>query len=316
MKKRFFFIFRIIVSAAILFALFKFVPYQHLIEIYKEADKVYILYGFLVFLLCNIAASFRWRFLLSSLGVKISARETLYAFFSGLFFNLFFPSFVAGDVFRGFSVSYRHGQTQKVASSVLMDRFSGATALTLLALISFIAGRKLMPAEGIAIPLGVLCLILLFASAIIFSRRFFSFLIQILGKENAFKKKLISFHGQLYFFRQNPRVFLKSMLFSFPIQVLGAMSFFVVSKAFGLTLGPIYFLVLVPIVIAIALIPITIAGAGTREAASVYFFSLLGVDKGVGLSISLLNLVFMVSLGILGGIIYVSLYHRWLQRRT
>ena len=265
---------------------------------------------------CNVLGAFRWRFLLSSLGLNISVREALYAFFSSLFFNLFFPSFVAGDVFRGFSISYRYGQTKKVASSVLMDRFSGATALVLVALISFIAARGLIPLKDVALPLGLLCLLLIASSAIIFSRRVFSFLVKILKKESPLKKKLVSFHDQLYFFRQNPSVFVKSLLFSFPIQIISALSFWVVSKAFSLTLGPMYFLILVPIVMAIALIPITIAGAGTREAAALYFFSLLGIDKGTALSISLLNLFFLVALGILGGIIYVSVYHRWLQRRT
>lgn len=303
-------------SAAILFALFKFVPYQKLIEIYKECDKTYIFWGCLVFLICNIVGAFRWRFLLVSLGIKISVREALYAFFSGLFFNLFFPSFVAGDVFRGFSISYRYGEPKKVASSVLMDRFSGATALVLVALISFIVARDLVPVKDVIIPLGLLCLLLLGSSSIIFSKRLFSFLMKIFKKESAFKKKLVSFHDQLYFFRQNPSVFIKSLLFSFPIQIVSALSFWVVSKAFGLTLGPVYFLMLVPIVMAIALIPITIAGAGTREAAALYFFSLLGIDKGTALSISLLNLFFLVALGILGGIVYVSVYHRWLQRRA
>jgi uncharacterized membrane protein YbhN (UPF0104 family) len=89
--------------------------------------------------------------------------------------------------------------------------------------------------------------------------------------------------------------------------------FFVTSKAFGLDLGIIYFLILVPIIMMIALIPITIAGAGTREAAAVYFFSLVGINKSIGLGMSLLNLAFTIFIGLLGGIFYVTIYHRRLQ---
>ena len=64
---------------------------------------------------------------------------------------------------------------------------------------------------------------------------------------------------------------------------------------------------------AVASVPVTIAGAGTREASAVYLFSLVGIDKNIGLGISLLNLIFLIGAGILGGLIYVSIYYRWLQ---
>lgn len=70
----------------------------------------------------------------------------------------------------------------------------------------------------------------------------------------------------------------------------------------------------IPIVMALALIPITIAGAGTREAAFVYFFTAYyGIPESIGLGMSLVNLIYLVSAGLLGGIFYVTVYHRWLQ---
>jgi len=251
--------------------------------------------------------------LLTSLGFKVSYRETLYAFLSGFFFNLFFPSVIAGDVFRGFSISHRHGNLKKVASSVLMDRFSGAIALTVISLTAFIFGRGIFRVEQIAIPVFLLCAISCFLFFTIFSKRFFGFLAKIFKKAPGLRKRLVSFHDQLYFFKKKPIIFLKTLCFSFPLQALFSVAFFIISKAFGVQVSIIYFLILVPIITTIGLIPITIAGAGTREASAVYFFSLIGVEKSVGLGISFLNLIFLVSLGIIGGILYVSVYHRWLQ---
>ena len=91
------------------------------------------------------------------------------------------------------------------------------------------------------------------------------------------------------------------------------LGFFIASRAFVTNIELVDFLILVPIVMAVALIPITIAGAGTREFAVIYFFSLIGIDKSIGMSISLLNLLFFVIGGILGGIFYVSIYHRRIQ---
>ncbi|MDD3296724.1 MAG: lysylphosphatidylglycerol synthase transmembrane domain-containing protein [Candidatus Omnitrophica bacterium] len=315
MKKKFFFIFRLIITASILIALFKFVPYKKIVEVYKNSSKLYLVLGGVLFFLSYLVALFRWRFLLVSLKIKASLREVCYSFFCGLFFNLFFPSFVAGDVFRAFSISYRHGHPGKIASSILMDRFSGSTALMLVAVFSFFAGRNLFQDKTVVFSLVVLFSAITFISLIIFSKTFFLFLMKIFKKQSGLRKKILSFHDHLYFFKKNPAIFFKSLLFSFPIQVLTPLGFFVASKGFHLDIGVLYFLTLVPIVGAIALIPITIAGAGTREASAVYFFSLVGIDKSIGLGISLLNLIFMIIMGILGGILYVSVYHRWFQSR-
>ena len=313
MKAKILFLFRLLATVAILFALFKFIPYEKLVSVYNDSNKSYLALGFLILFLCQIIAIFRWRFLLSSLGINISVREASYSYLCGLFLNLFFPSFVAGDVFRSFCISHRYGDTGKVASSVLMDRFSGGIALTLIAFFAFIFGRKIIPCEGVGFALSILCAIAVFSSLVIFSKSFFRFLIRIFKKKPRLEEKLISFHDKLYFFKNNPKVFVKSFLFSLPIHLLASIAFFVISKAFGVDLSIIYFFTVVPIVTAIALVPITIAGAGTREASLVYFFSLVGIEKSVGMGISLANLVFIIFMGIIGGIFYVSVYHRWLQ---
>ena len=316
MKKTVSLLLKIFVSVAILFVLFKLVPYKELIEVYKKSQKLYIYLSFLIYIVIFVISVFRWQFILHSLGVKVSAKDAFSSSFSGLFFNLIFPSFVAGDIFRGFSISTHHGEAKKVASSVLMDRFSGAIGLLLVAFFSYIFGRRFFREAEVALSLFLLCLIIGVVSCIIFSKTVFSFLIKILGKNHSLKDKLIEFHDHLYFFRKNPSMFLKSMYFSLPIQLLTPLMFYIGSKAFGLHVSMLYFFILVPIIMMIALIPITIAGAGTREAASIYFFSLIGIDKTIGLGLSLLNLAFTIFLGLLGGLFYVTVYHRRLQSRS
>lgn len=315
-KKKFLFVFRILITLAILFALFKLVPYKKIIEVFKDSNKTYLVFAGLTFSSCFFLAAGRWQLLLSALGVKISFPEVFYAFFSGLFFNLFFPSFVAGDVFRSLSISHCHGSKKKVASSVLMDRYSGTVGLVLIVLISYLLGRNILPDPRVLVAIAVISAGSLFLSLAIFNRAFFLFLTKVFRKNPKIEEKIISFHDQLYFFKKKPGVFLGSLVFSLLIQLLVPISFFLTARAFGVTLSILYFLILVPIIMVIALIPITIAGAGTREASSVYFFSLIGISKSIGLGISLFNLILSVFLGILGGILYVGIYHRWLQSHS
>ena len=316
--KKFSLIIKIFISLAILFVLFRLVPYRDLLDVFKHSKKIYILSGFLVYVLVQLIAILRWHFLLHSIGVKASFKDVFGASFSGLFFNLIFPSFVAGDVFKGFSISSSHGETKKVASSVLMDRFNGSFALGLVAFISFLAGKHLLPQEQKAITLSliILCLVIIFFSLLIFSKRFFLFFTKFFKKDSLLRKRLVSLQEQLYFFRKNPSVFMKGLLFSLPVQILTAISFFVISKAFDVNVGAIYFLILVPIIMMIALMPITIAGAGTREAAAISFLPLIGISRSVAFGISLLNFMFTLLLGLLGGVFYVAVYNRRLQSRS
>jgi uncharacterized protein (TIRG00374 family) len=257
----------------------------------------------------------RWWVVLADLGVKVSFREVLYAFFSGMFFNLFFPSLLAGDFFRGYALHYRHGKTKRVASSVVMDRFSGMLALGLIAVVALLFGYRRFLVAQVLLPLAVLLTGLSAMSLIVFSKRIFLFSISKVKKGSAFRQKLISFHDQLHVFKRKPTVFLRAMFFSTLIQLAIPVSFFLAARAFSVEAGLLSFLILVPLIITIASIPITIAGAGAREVASVYLFTPIGVERSISLSVSLLNLAFMVGFGILGGVLYVAVYHRWLQRR-
>jgi hypothetical protein len=313
MKDKIFIFIRIIITLGLFFIIFKIIPYSRLIGIYKNANPFYLLLAISIFFLSIIVAILRWQFLLNSLGVKVFLGEAFLSSFSGFFFNLFFPSFIAGDVFKGFTISYRHGEVGKVATSVIMDRFNGALGLGLIALFSFAIGGELIRSRNITFALLALLFFIFCSFLFIFSKTFFRFFTIFIKKNSLIMKKLNNFHNQLYFFRQNPSIFIRTLFFSFLTQIFTCLGFFMSAKAFGIDLSVVYFFIIVPIIMVIALIPITIAGAGTREAASIYFFSLVGIDKATSLSISFVNLFFMIFIGMLGGIIYVIVYHRRLQ---
>lgn len=317
MKKKILVFIRFLVTIAIFFVLFKLVPYKQLVALYQNSHKGYLFLALAVFVINYFIGIFRWKFLLSSLGLAIPVKELFCVYFSGLFLNLFFPSFVAGDIFRGASIGYRYGDGNKVASSILMDRFSGSSAVALVAMAAAYIGRNIVEKEqSIFICLSVLCLLIGIIALFIFTKSFFRFSLFLAGKRALVRAKLISFHEQLYFFKRKPQIFFTSLLFSLPLQLMTVIGFYVASKAFLVDTHIFYFFIIVPIVAAIATVPITPAGAGTREAAAVYFFSLIGLERSVSLGISLVNFISVILMGLLGGIVYVSLYHRYIAQRS
>ena len=313
MTKKYFLYFRVVVTLAILIVLFKFVPFKKLVEVYTQSNKIYLFLSFFIFFCCSLIAAGRWKYLLYSLGMKISLKEIFLSYYCSIFFNLFFPSFIAGDIFRGLSIFRRHGGVKKVAASILMSRFSGMIALIVVIMLFSGLGSDIVREKQVVFSLFILGVLALFSCLVIFSKSFFLRFMKILSEDSRLRKKIVAFYDQLYFFKKNFHIFIKSLFFSIPLHILSSFGFFIASKAFHVEINMIHFFILVPIITAVAFLPITIAGIGTREVAAVYLFSLIGIDESIGLGISLVNLVSFLFLGLLGGVIYVTVYHRWLQ---
>jgi len=313
LKKKIFLILRIIFSVGIIFFLFKFVSYRRLLTLYRDSEKSYILLAFITFVLINVLGALRWRFILSSLGVDIRVKETVYTYFSSLFFNIFFPSLLGGDAFRGFALSYRYKKTFKVLSSVVMDRFSGAFALGIVALFAYLLGVSKIKEYNMLIAIGAFLAVDIFMVIVLFNK-YLSNYINKYGKGNILKERIAKLYNELYFFRDNPKVFFISLIYSCAIQAAICVTFFILSKAFFINADIIYFFMLVPLVQFVSVLPVSIAGIGTREAAAIYFFSKIGINNSVALSISFSFLFITIITGVIGGVIYVMVYHRWLER--
>jgi glycosyltransferase 2 family protein len=315
-KKKMSLILRLAVGFGILFLLSrtKLISYKEMISLFAAANMYYLLAAFLLYLACNFIAIFRWRYILNTLGVKTDLGLVSYLFYVGLYFNLAVPSFVAQDVFRGTALASRsRSETGKVASSVLMDRFSGMTAIALTSLGAFLfSGGMFKSKPAVLIALLVLWGITATGALIIFSRRLFSWITLLLGKR-PLRQKLIDFHDHLIFFRDKPLIFLKVTLASLLIQAISALFFYVCAIALGVEKNVGVFFLLVPIVTSIASIPLTPSGIGTRDAAAVLFFPMVGIAHNVAVGLAQLNFIAILINGLFGGILYVTLHHRWFQ---
>ncbi|MBN2120002.1 MAG: flippase-like domain-containing protein [Candidatus Omnitrophica bacterium] len=313
-KKQLNLILRLFISLGLVFILFKIVPYRELISQFKEVNPVFVIASFLIFVSLHILGVWRWQVGLSALGLKIKFKDLFFLLFCGLFFNLIFPSVIAQDVFRGGLLGLKEkGAYRKVAASLVIDRFSGYFALSLVAIISFLLGRSLIQEKSVALAVFLLFLGVLFAALFIFNKRFFHSLVFFSHRFPSFKSRISEFHDYLYVFRRDFLSFFKVFLLSLVIQILVPLSIYILALAFGLSPGPFIFFILVPIIMAVATVPVTIAGIGTREALMVYFFSKVGIAESVALGISLIHLLFILTLGISGGILYVAFYSRRIQ---
>lgn len=302
------------VSAGIIYILLVHIPYQEVINLLKSADKGLILIALLISGFPYIVGTFRWQILLKQQEVLCGYKELFLIGLASLFFNLFFPSLIASDVFRTVALSAKSKDRKKIFSTVFMDRFSGLVGMGLLAVLAYLFGKHTLDSSIILLPLLMFVGVIGIVTLVVFSKHFFNFLMGILKKQWKITQRLHEIHDQLYFFKKEPRVFQLSVGYSLLIQLFSPLACYFLFRAFGTDIDILTVYVILPIVLAISSIPITISGLGTREAAMVYFFLHAGIiDKEVPLAVSLFLFFFSAVAALAGGFVYVVFYHRWVQ---
>lgn len=312
MKKNIFFIARILIGAGIIFVLLKIVPYQDLLKIYKDSQKIYVILAFFILFLTAFLGVARWRLFLSSLGLRMSFKEVAYSSFSSYFLTLFLPSLIGSDAFRVTCMTHRHKNMAKAVSSIFMDRFSGAFSLCVISLGVFLLARGVVFDKDVLIAMLLFLLVCIFVILVIFNKTSQKIINKVF-KEGTVKEKINHLYKELHFFRYNKKIFFRSLIYSVIIHLINCFVFYFLAIGFGCKINIVYFLVIVPIITFISLIPVTIVGLGTREAATLYFFSRFGMSESVAFAVSLSVFFFYVVMSLLGGLVYVMVYHRWLE---
>ena len=111
-------------------------------------------------------------------------------------------------------------------------------------------------------------------------------------------------HFDIMLLKDKQREGWKAIMLSCLSQVTLAFVFFLIAKALHQDIQIVYFLIFVPMICVVSSLP-SIGGLGVREAGTVYLFSKIGVESGISVSMSLLLFLFMVTIGLIGGLVYV-----------
>jgi uncharacterized membrane protein YbhN (UPF0104 family) len=119
------------------------------------------------------------------------------------------------------------------------------------------------------------------------------------------REKLSSVFNTLGSFKDYKIVLLKVLIYSFLLQFVVILNYYLAALAVGIDLGIMAFLFMVPVISVITMIPVSVGGIGLRENAIVLIMASLGVMEERAAVCSLLILVMLLIVGTLGGIIYI-----------
>jgi uncharacterized membrane protein YbhN (UPF0104 family) len=257
--------------------------------------------AFVLVALNIVAGAERWRLLLTAYGA--ATRPTLLRatrlYFISFFYNNYLPGAVAGDVVRGVatrSVFAERGATAGIAV-VFVERALGLFGVFLLLAVGLAAGGGSLDTgslwlwSGLGIA-GSLVLVLVLP----FARRLAP---ALPGKLRAIAEKVPVL--------SSASSFVLAALYSVATQMLVAVAGWILLRAIDPAVGLGASLLIVPLAAATAFLPITVGGAGAREAVYVTLgASLFHMPEADALAASLaLWLAHLVN-GALGGILQIS----------
>lgn len=135
-------------SALALLILFHFLP---LAEVWGTLRRLPVRLWLLLvaaYLCAHVVAITKWRMMVNLAGSRLSFRQAVYCYFSGLFSTLFLPSIVGGDVVRG-ALALRSGQSKaSIFMGGLLDRVLDFVALTVLAALGAVLVPGALPGEA------------------------------------------------------------------------------------------------------------------------------------------------------------------------
>jgi len=252
--------------------------------------------------------AYRWLVLLRPLpsASGLPFRSVLRVFFVSTFVGTFLPASVGGDAVRSVALSRHAVPLTDVVASVLLDRVFGTLGILLVAAAALLSAPAAIPAwlpgatlATAAAASAVLAVTLLSATAQRTAQRTVDRLPS--GRLHRLGTDLLT---ALARYRTAPAALWNVLAGSIGVQLLRVCQAWLLGLALGIVLGPAAYLVYVPIILLVMLLPITINGLGTSQAAFVYLFGLSGVAGGDAFALSVL----FVALGIVGNLPGAALY--------
>jgi uncharacterized membrane protein YbhN (UPF0104 family) len=296
---------KVLVSVGLFAYLLARIHIERFLQTFATAKFSYIFLAMLVYLFTQGLSALRWMALARPLGIKTSFNAMLRYYLIGMFFNLFAPGTVGGDVTRVYYLVRDENEGAKggaittvhAAMSVLMDRAIGMVVLVWLGA----AGLLLFPDYPVPhvarVATFVLALGFVAAGLLVPVLRW---LLPEDGHQFVVKLRL-AFRS----YRMHWRALLVAMFFSILIHLIQAWIHVVMGNALDLNLPFSFAIIVYPLVGTFSAIPITLNGLGLREGGYIVLLGAIGISSEKGIAFGILFFLVIAFDSLVGGLLFL-----------
>jgi glycosyltransferase 2 family protein len=279
---------KFLVSVALLIFLFGRIELEDVLRVLKETRLDHLGWALGGYLSLQLVGVYRWQIVSKVMGFGQTFVQHTAFYFIGIFFNLFLPTTVGGDVGRCFYLAGERSRVVPALKTVLADRGCGIIALVLIASVAlFISTSVSMPVWIVFFTLGSAVVLLVGLILPFFVPAFF---------------QRWGFPIQYW---ERPRPLFIALLLSLGIQIATVWINQLIGGALGLGIPSGFYYIFTPLVMAASSVPISLNGLGVREGAYVYFLLQAGIDEATALAFGLLWLTLLIAIGMFGGLFWI-----------
>jgi len=297
---------KLVVSAGLLVYLLSRIHIERFWGTLASADFSYIAFALIVYLFTQSISALRWAVLARPMGFATPFKDIVVYYLIGMFFNLFAPGTVGGDVSRVYYLA-RDGDrgapngwarsTLPAAVSVFMDRAVGMAVLVWLGAL----GLALFPRYNV--PMLVRSITFTLAVGFIVAGVCVPLLRRLLPEDG--HPFVVKLRLALRSYRSRWQAIPQAMVLSFVIHLIQAWIHVVLGRAIGLDIPFSFSIILYPLVGTFSAIPISLNGIGLREGGYLFLLAVIGVNSTQGVTFGILLFVVVALDSLIGGLAFL-----------
>lgn len=312
MKTKIFAIIKVSVTALLFLYIFEKIDFRQFGTTLRHARLDVLLVGFLVLWIGHYMCIYRWRMLMRPLMPVLTVRQLFGIYCIGLFFNLTFPTLVGGDVVKMYYAGRPSKSYAQSFAATFLDRDAGMFAMMIIACGAILLYPVIVP----GIPVSLIVWSAFFAFVIgnigIFSPYFHRILTGLLRRAKLAKiaRKVDTISNAFQIMGKHKGVLLSSLLISFFNQILVIAVTWIMAIGLRLQISVSYFLIFVPVITLISMIPVSLNGMGLREYAFMSLFGAIGVLPASCIALGVLSSIVIILSSLPGGIVYIFFRNR------
>jgi uncharacterized protein (TIRG00374 family) len=308
---------RLLIGVGLLAVVFQFADVGEALRAIRNVDGWWLAASIACYVATRALMAIKWWVLLGGGAASVSYATVQRALCLSDYYSLLFPNTLAVDVTRVVLLRHHARGTGFMIAAILADRVinvATTAATALVALGALYAWRGALPfSPAVANAVIVVALLVIVAACAVASSRLTSLVIASLRATARVVPQLARLPGWIDA-AARVHAAMATMLTSrgtlFPAFALAAAMviarvasayflFFAVGAPQSFALN----LVLVPIVVLIALLPITVFGLGLKDGAFVFFFGGAGVAASLALAVSLASYAVIIAANVLLGLV-------------
>lgn len=297
-------------ASILLTFLFKSVSWSIVLQKLQYLDDGEVVIGLIVGLIGVILSAYQWQSLLDSEGIHIDLRRLINLYLIGISFNHFLPTGMGGDVIKAYYVGKESRNAAGSVSAVIMSRITGFVGMLIVSLpmlliyhrafAAWVVGTFLLASLGMCTGLAVVFFAVTRLPALVKGRWASSRIVSsVFNMGTTLRESL-----------RHPRSLCYAIVYGVLFHLSAAFNYYAFAMILHIRVPLPLYMVIIPLVSLVAVLPTTINGYGVRESAFIAIFATLHVDMSSAAALVLLTDAQGIFFALIGGAIYLFMHDK------